>query len=143
MLDDHVGNELVRAAYIEQLICLNRKLVELIDTIQASTSRPPIIVLQSDHGQRYGLREYRSDRAEESSGRVEWYDIFAAYLAPQSLLVHLDHDVSPINAFRALFGGESGKPLPPVAHREYWSPDDARTELQEVFRAEPFQFQDR
>jgi hypothetical protein len=104
-------------AYVTQLQCLNERLVVMIDAILRSSSIPPIIVLQSDHGQRYQLDEYPA-----SSARVnEWLDIFAAYLVPQEIAAHLYDGISPISAFHTIIGALTGNAEAPPGDSSFLS----------------------
>ena len=47
--EDH-GAEIGMKYYLEQLRDLNRRLLEVVDAIQADSAAPPVIVLQSDEG---------------------------------------------------------------------------------------------
>ena len=44
------SHKLDKKAYIEYLMYVNKKLLELIDYIKRVSAKPPIIVLMGDHG---------------------------------------------------------------------------------------------
>jgi hypothetical protein len=114
----------LKAAYVEQIECLNRKLTLLVDRLITNSSRQPIIILQADHGHgRNGrnqphIAEVPPDRAAERA------DIFAAYYVPPVVAAALHDSISPVNVFRALFDHLFDLPLPPLEDVTYWSAHD-------------------
>ena len=40
----------MRAAYVEQVRCVNRQVLLLVDRLLQDSARPPIILIQADHG---------------------------------------------------------------------------------------------
>jgi hypothetical protein len=74
--DHGESNEEARAAYFrdyaDQLRYTDRLLLETVDSILASSSRPPVILVVSDHGSRstYDLHFYASDGIDESSANL-------------------------------------------------------------------------
>lgn len=85
--------------YIEQLMFINNKIIEVVDSILENSEKPPIIIIQSDHGHntrhsknRYNLTEKLIDRAE----------ILNAYYFPDKKS-SLYPNISPVNSFRVLF----------------------------------------
>ncbi|HEU4680513.1 MAG TPA: hypothetical protein VFS51_02125 [Gemmatimonadales bacterium] len=122
--DQGVEEPLLKAAYVEQIECLNRKLTRLVDRLIAESRQPPIIILQADHGHgRNGrnqphLAEVPPDRAAERA------DIFAAYYVPPVVEAALHDSISPVNVSRALFSRLFDLPLPPLEDATYWSAHD-------------------
>jgi hypothetical protein len=114
----------LKAAYVEQIECLNRKLTLLIDRLIAGSRQPPIIILQADHGHgRNGrnqphIAEVPADRAAERA------DIFAAYYVPPVVGAALHDSITPVNVFRVLFDHLFDLPLPPLDDVTYWSAHD-------------------
>lgn len=88
-----------RNGYINQLIFINRKLENLIDTILANSDIPPIIILQADHGPRR-VTDYSSldDKCQK-----ERFAIFTAYYLPGIDQSHIEDAITPVNLFRIIF----------------------------------------
>ena len=73
-----------KEAYINQLQFTNKKIKEIIDQIKYKSDQPPIIILQSDHGVRFGLDWDKLDNSDEDLIRA--YDNFNAYYFPDQRL---------------------------------------------------------
>lgn len=112
-------NTATREAYTAQVECLNTRIVALVDEIMRGAAVPPVIVLQGDHGQRYRLGWF----PEETAMAEGWFDIFAAYLVPSEVAVQLPDNVTPVNAFRLIFGGMLNKGLQPLPEQSFVTPD--------------------
>ncbi|HEX2088908.1 MAG TPA: hypothetical protein VHI54_03090 [Actinomycetota bacterium] len=96
-----------RVRFGDQVIFVNRKLRELIDTLLADKRNPPIIVLQPDEGQ-WPLRYWgRSDEFNyETASRTELLDKFQiinAYYLPNLRRKALYPSITPVNSFRVIF----------------------------------------
>jgi len=100
---DIIVNAKDRAEYIEsykkQLTFINKRLEATIDSILSKSPRPPIIILQADHG---------------AGSMTDWEDInktnlkermciFNAYYLPDGGDEELYPDITPVNTFRIIF----------------------------------------
>lgn len=100
--------------YVDQMIFINKKLLEFIDTILAKSEEPPVIILQGDHGPRpewRGLKSFLVDREnpEEFNKYLrETLNIMNAYYVPEKVKKNLYHEITPVNSFRVLFNGLFG-----------------------------------
>jgi hypothetical protein len=119
--DDGPEAARVKQAYVAQVQCVNRKLERLVLTLQGSSSRPVVIVLQSDHG--HGrLGRDQPPLAQAPPDRVaERIDIFAAYHLPGAPAGLVHDSIGPVNAMRAVMRHYFGMPLPPLEEASYWS----------------------
>ena len=85
------------AAYHDQVIYLNKRLIPLLKTIQQQSATPPIIVIQGDHA---GVESDQNFRME----------ILNAYYLPGQAAGQLYESISPVNTFRLIldqyFGGQ-------------------------------------
>ncbi len=78
------------AAYRDQVIYLNKRIIPLLETVIRESEVPPIIILQADHG---GIEL-------PARGRME---ILNAYYLPNGGSEGLYEHVSPVNTFRMVF----------------------------------------
>ena len=104
----------VRAAYLDQVRCLNRKLTELITRLQDSSSVPPVILILGDHG--HGLLGRNLPGLSKAfpwqvTDRVS---AFAAYAVPGMPPSALPDSVTPINGIRAMLRHTFGADLTPL-----------------------------
>jgi hypothetical protein len=104
-----------RGQYLEQLQFMNGRIIEAIDEILARSARPPIIVIQSDHGPQLvaGLELKESRRVRLAN--------FAAFLLPGAPPELLPSNVSPVNEFRLILAHYFGADLPPLPDRHFYS----------------------
>lgn len=70
--------------YVDQLVFVNKKVMEAIDELLAEAEVPPIIILQSDTGQ-------------------DSFNILNAYYLPGKDISVLYETISPVNSFRLIF----------------------------------------
>ena len=120
--DDGDWEPAVKAAYVSQIQCVNRKLLALVDSIQSRSTVAPVILLQSDHGHgRLGrsipdLPDVPSDRAAERLA------VFAAYALPGVSAGEVWDSITPVNVTRLLLRHYFAADFPPIEDRSYWSP---------------------
>lgn len=76
--------------YRDQVLYLNKRLLELIPEMIAASPTPPVIILQGDHGSIGSKPNTRTT-------------IFNAYYLPDESAQALHDDISPVNTFRVVF----------------------------------------
>lgn len=111
----------VKAAYGAQLQCINRKVEQLVKAIPQESTRPSIILLQSDHGHGRLGRDQPALTDATKAQVDERVDVFAAYLLPNAPLGLVYDSISPVNAMRAIMRHYYGFDLPPLVDASYWS----------------------
>jgi hypothetical protein len=120
-LDDVADTLSVKKAYVEQIECLNRKLLVLVDALRERSRVQPLILLQSDHGHgRLGRKAPGLD-ATTPWQVAERRAIFAAYSLPGLLPDTVSDSISPVNAIRLVLRHYFGAELPPRPEVTYWS----------------------
>ena len=114
----------VTAAYVAQVRCVNRKVEALVKAILDRSRRPPIILLQSDHG--YGRPGATRPALSDADAALvrERTDIFEAYLLPGAPPGLVYDSISPINTMRAVMRYYYDVDVPPLADATYWSSND-------------------
>jgi len=76
--------------YIDTIIYINQRILNLIDEIQKKSDTPPIIILQSDHGTHYydtGINKHK---------------ILSAYYLPGNIDLQPYATITPVNNFRLI-----------------------------------------
>jgi hypothetical protein len=82
-----------KAAYLEQLLYTDRLVLDVVDAILQKSPRPPVVVLQADHGFRY---------LHGPEGPQEETSILNAYLLPGGGDKMLYAGITPVNSFRLI-----------------------------------------
>jgi hypothetical protein len=121
-------DEAANRGYLDQVRCANRKITSLVDSILARSSRPPIILLQGDHGHgRFGkLRPLEKVSPSQIRERMS---VFSAYLLPELPLGAVTDSVTPVNVVRLLLRYYFGADLPPLEDASYWWLEDRPDEF--------------
>jgi hypothetical protein len=88
-----------------------------IDEILKKSPRPPIILIQGDHGPGSRLIRDSVDR----TCLFERISILSAYYLPDSALT-IPPDISPVNSFRLVLDTYFGADLDLLPDRTYFSP---------------------
>jgi hypothetical protein len=109
-----------RAAYREQVLFINSRMPAIIDRILASSKRPPVIVIQGDHGP--GSRLDFEDAAK--TDLRERLSILNAYYLPGVPAGRVYPTITPVNTFRVILNtylGANFKLLPDNSFFSCWS----------------------
>ena len=83
-------------AFNEQLMYLNRRIKGLVESILKQSDKPPIIIIQGDHGTHSQHEEFKLSFVDERMS------ILNAYYVPDSVRENLYETVTPVNSFRIL-----------------------------------------
>jgi hypothetical protein len=121
--DEGISAE-VSEAYIAQVQCVNAMVLEAVSGILQRSVRPPIIIVQSDHGHgqitRDALRGQTLAFDELSTEALrERLDVFAAYYAPGVAAEWYD-SISPANVLPIVMNGTFGTTWPRSPDRSWW-----------------------
>jgi hypothetical protein len=121
--DRSTPDSVVGPAYVKQLICVNRRVLALVDQIRQAGRPDPVIILMSDHGFGKGYRGLPplGDAAPEDV--AERLDAFAAVLVPAGARDAFRGDLSPTGVMRATMREVFGLNLPRRREPSFWSPD--------------------
>lgn len=119
---DEEEEAMLLEGYPEQVECVNRKVIELVDRILRKPGEPPIILLQSDHG--LGGFPFGQPPPLEEVTPVQVRDrthIFAAYHLPGGGGDEVYDSITPVNVFPLVFRRYFDADIAPLADRTYWS----------------------
>ncbi len=123
-----MSREQYRRGYIDQLRYINKRTLEAIDRIIQQSKRPPVIILQGDHGSRMNLDWSSLERTDVQ----EPYSILNAYRAPEAVRKYLYPSISPVNTFRLVLTRLFGAHYPLLPDRSYYSTANAPYGLTDV-----------
>ncbi len=113
--------------YLEQLQFLNTQMQSIVDTLISQSSRPPVIIIQADHGS--ASTGHSGDEDEFCRERMA---ILNAYYGPPEFLARLYPEITPVNTFRTLLATLFDAPLKPLPDRKFFAWYDQPLELREV-----------
>ncbi len=114
--------EFGRSAYIDEVKYLNQRILEILRTIKANSTRPFAFIVQGDHGT-YGF------------GTGDEYDrikILNVYYFSDEDYSDLYPGITPINTFRVVFNKYFDAKLPMMPDTTYYSAYDARFDFHEL-----------
>jgi hypothetical protein len=120
-LDDESDTLALKRAYVEQIECLNRKLLVLVDALRKGSGTPPVILLQSDHGHGRLGRLAPALEATAPWQVAERRSIFAAYSLPGVPSEEVSDSISPVNVIRLVLRHYFNVDLPKRPDVTYWS----------------------
>jgi len=104
-----------KAAYIGQVVFINREILQVIDTILAKSETPPIIIIQGDHGPPHQL-------APSSAQKMPILNAY--YLPGVDADKVLYSSISPVNSFRVVLNSYFGQDLPLLEDISYYAPPE-------------------
>ncbi|MCX6367994.1 MAG: sulfatase-like hydrolase/transferase [Armatimonadetes bacterium] len=107
-----------RQGYADQLVYLNQKVLEALDTIQKNATRPTVIVLMGDHGPR--MKTDWQSLANTDINEV-FYNLMAVATPDGKAKELLGESVTPINIFRLVLTRYFGQNLPRLSDQSYYS----------------------
>jgi len=101
----------------DMLTFASRVMVSVVDSILARSARPPIIVIQADHGTPPQVN-WEDPEHTDMPGR---FCILNAYYLPEGGDEHLDPMITPVNTFRLIFNYYFGAQYERLPDRCYFS----------------------
>ena len=108
-----------RRGYAGQAAWVDAKALEAVDRLLAASdpARPPIIVVQGDHGSKVGLAQNSLAKTDLR----ECFPILNAYFVPPAVRKNLRPDITPVNTFRVLLRDLFGDALPDLPDHSWYS----------------------
>ncbi len=117
---DSASHEEIADAYINQVIYINREILQILDVLQRESEVPPVIIVQGDHGP-------PPDLTNDPAVRMP---ILNAYHLPG---VKMDEAlypaISPVNSFRVVLNRYFETNLPLLEDRSYFAPNQDHARL--------------
>jgi hypothetical protein len=95
--------------YRDELIYLNKRLLEIVDGILANAEIPPIIIIQGDHGSAATIFGAVPDPPTITYEHEGYAILNAYYLPPTCDTSQLSDSITPVNSFRVIFNACFGK----------------------------------
>jgi hypothetical protein len=112
-----ITREEYKSRYIAQLQYVNKRVLKAVDAILRQSRRPPIIIIQGDHGSRMNL-DWES---LENTDLREPFSILNAYHVPAKMRGALYDTITPVNSFRVLLTSLFGAKYARLPDRSFYS----------------------
>ncbi len=128
MLLQQISRPEYQSGYIGQLQYVNKRVIQAVDAILQQSRRPPVIILQGDHGSRMNVDW---DSLKNTDLR-EPFSIFNAYYVPDKTRAALYDTITPINSFRVLLNTLFGGKYAHLPDRSFYSTYDQPYDFTEV-----------
>jgi hypothetical protein len=119
-------------SYVDQVRCLNRKLLDLVRVLLKRSETPPIILLQADHGTQTLHPFARNVRFPSPAQARERFGAFGAYYLPAGGDSLFSDSVTVVNVLRNVFVHYFGADLAPRDNTLYFTPGEQEYELVRV-----------
>jgi len=103
--------------YLNQLEFATRKVETVIDEIMSKSERPPVIILQSDHGSRLFQQFSNGNPTDVKEG----FSILNAYYLPNVDETALYKTISPVNTFKVVLNSYFGTDYDLLNDQSYYS----------------------
>ena len=108
--------EAYKEGYVNQLIFINREILEVISSILARSERPPVILLMGDHGPA-SMFNWRLDEPGCIWERTS--NLYAMLLPGREAQAGLYPSMTPVNTFRLIFNTYFDTKLPLLDDQTY------------------------
>jgi hypothetical protein len=124
-----MDDEITKKRYIDQLKFTNKKVIELVESLLSKSENHPIIIIQSDHGERTGI-----DWENPTNDMLmQGFNNLNAYYLPNSSENLVYDSISPVNSFRLIFNEYFNANFEVIDDKQYWLISDQNPyEIREV-----------
>lgn len=113
--------------YLEQLIFTNKKIIETVDIILAKSQNPPIIIIQSDHGERTGI-DWDNPTKEMIRQGLNNLNVYYLPNGTDSLY----DSITPVNSFRVIFNEYFNADFELLEDKIYWQTQERPFDIKDV-----------
>ena len=108
--------------YLEQLKFVNKKVIETVDILLSKSQKTPIIMIQSDHGERTGIDWSNPTKEMIKQG----LNNLNAYYLPNDGKNSLYDNITPVNSFRVIFNEYFNVDFELLDDKYYWVKSEER-----------------
>jgi hypothetical protein len=122
-------SSLMRRAYLDQITCVNRKLLAAVDAIRRASPTPPVILVVGDHGNAHFPKEPLPLREATPAMIHARLDVFAAFLVPDPPDTLFYDGMTLVNLLPRVFNHLFGATFPRLPDRSVWAVSDAPYDL--------------
>jgi hypothetical protein len=114
--------------YADQVTFVGKMMEDTIDRILAQSARPPVIIIQGDHGPGANMDAYSAD----GTNMRERLSILNAYLIPGGAAGLLYPSITPVNTFRVVLNTYFGTGYELLPDKSYFSSYETRYDFVDV-----------
>ena len=111
------GTKAYIRGYIDQLIYVNKQILNAVDGILATSKSPPVIIIQSDHGP----GAYLDWGSAENTCLKERFSILNALYLPQGGSNLVPENLTPVNTFSIILNKYFGTQIELLDNKNYFS----------------------
>lgn len=122
-----------RPKYLEQLIFISNQIIPIIQNIIQNSQKPPIIILQSDHGPAsiFGRREDWLKNYSQKGIKERSSILYAVYF-PDKDYQEFYETITPVNTFRILFNHYFDENLEILPDKTFYTSYEAIYDFKDV-----------
>jgi len=103
--------------YAGQVTYISKLALAAVDQILKNSSKPPVIIVQGDHGSKLNLDQELVQKTDID----EVFPNLNAYYVPPKVREKLYDRITPVNSFRLMFNGLFGDRFSQLPDRSYYS----------------------
>jgi hypothetical protein len=103
--------------YAGQVTYISKLMLAAVDKILSNNPKPPVIILQGDHGSKLKLDQEEVSKTDLN----ECFPNLNAYLVPNNVKVKLYDGITPVNSFRLIFNGLFDDRFAQLPDRSFYS----------------------
>jgi len=109
--------------YVHQVEFVNTQVLPMLERILSNSERPPVIILQADHGPASTFSDPKGPGWDDPTDAMfeERMRILNAYYLPQGGSVQVYDSITPVNTFRLIFNTYLGAGYDLLQDRSYYS----------------------
>ncbi len=109
--------------YVHQLEFVNTQVLPMLDRILSNSERPPVIILQADHGPASTFSDPKGPGWDHPTDAMlqERMRIFNAYYLPSDSNARPYASITPVNTFRLIFNAYLGVSYDLLEDRSFYS----------------------
>jgi phosphoglycerol transferase MdoB-like AlkP superfamily enzyme len=103
--------------YAGQVTYIDKLVLKAVDALQKNSRRPPVIIIQGDHGSKLRLNQELLEKTDVN----ECFPNLNAFFVPKEVRGKLYDNITPVNSFRILFNTLFQDNFAKLEDRSYYS----------------------